>query len=161
MMYCSVNASLIHSRWVKYYPWWPSMTDYGPGWHSRGQGGIRGSRGATGGSRQSPATKRVIKQQNNDPKPWFKVPKVCCDPKGMVFTHFWGIWGHLEALQQRYLLKTPICQKPGLRKIFIQSFPQPNFTIGWGFLAIFHKPLVHWGLWKNPKPFRNGTCWSV
>ena len=28
---------------------------------------------------------------------WFKTPKVCPDPKGMVFTHFWGIWGHLDA----------------------------------------------------------------
>ena len=28
-MYCSVNASIIHSRWVKYDPWSPRMTDYG------------------------------------------------------------------------------------------------------------------------------------
>ena len=31
---------------------------------------------------------KVIKQQNNGPKPWFKVPKVCPDPKGVVFTNF-------------------------------------------------------------------------
>ena len=45
------------------------------------QDDIQGVMGAPGGP------KRVIKQQNNDPKPWFKVPKVCPDPKGMVFTH--------------------------------------------------------------------------
>ena len=62
-------------------------------------GGPVGPQGVPGGSRLPPAPKRVIKQPNNDPKPWFKVPKVCCAPKGMVFTHFWGIWGHLDALQ--------------------------------------------------------------
>ena len=70
-MYYSVTAWIIHTRWVKYDPWWPRMTDYGPGWHTRGQGGTRGSRGAPGGSRLPLAPKRVIKQQNNDPKPWF------------------------------------------------------------------------------------------
>ena len=55
-MYCSVNASIIHSRWVKYDPWWPMMTDYGPGWHTRGQGCTRGSRGAPGGARGVQAT---------------------------------------------------------------------------------------------------------
>ena len=79
-----------------------------------GPGG--GCQGALGGSRLPPAPKRVIKQQNNDPKPWFKVPKVCCDPKGMVFTHFGGIWGHLDALQQRYLVKSQYCPKLGLTK---------------------------------------------
>ena len=36
-----------------------------------------------GWSRLPLAPKRVIKQQNSGPKPWFKVPKMCCDPKGM------------------------------------------------------------------------------
>ena len=52
------------------------------------QGGARGHKGAPGGSGVPPAPKRVIKQQNNGPKPWFKVPKVCPDPKGMVLNHF-------------------------------------------------------------------------
>ena len=50
-MYCSVNAWIIHSRWVKYDPEWPRMTDFSPGWHTRGQGGTRGSREAQGGAR--------------------------------------------------------------------------------------------------------------
>ena len=50
-------------------------------------GGPGGPQGAPGGSRLPSAPKRVIKQQNNDPKPWFKVPKVCPDPRGVVFTH--------------------------------------------------------------------------
>ena len=50
-MYCSVNAWVILSRRVKYDPEWPRMTDYSPGWHTRGQGGTRGSRGAQGGAR--------------------------------------------------------------------------------------------------------------
>ena len=52
------------------------------------QGGARGHQGASGGSRLPPAPKRVIKQQNNGSKPWFKVPKVCPDQKGMVLIHF-------------------------------------------------------------------------
>ena len=47
-----------------------------------------GAGGRQGGSRLPPAPKREIKQQNNGPKSWFKVPKVCPDPKGMAFTHF-------------------------------------------------------------------------
>ena len=59
----------------------------GPGGRQGAPGGDRGHQGAPGGSWLPLAAKRVIKQQNNDPKPWFKVPKVCPDPKGMVFTH--------------------------------------------------------------------------
>ena len=55
-MYCSVNTSIIQSRWIKYDPWCPKMTDYGPGWHTRGQGGTRGSKGAPGGARGVQAT---------------------------------------------------------------------------------------------------------
>ena len=53
-----------------------------------GPGGRQGALGGARGSRVPPAPKRVIKQQNNGPKPWFKVPKVCPDPKGMVLNHF-------------------------------------------------------------------------
>ena len=53
-----------------------------------GPGGRQGAPGGARGSRLPLAPKRVVKQQNNDPKPWFKVPKVCPDPKGMIFTHF-------------------------------------------------------------------------
>ena len=133
----SVCAWIIHSRWVKDDWLWPRMTDYGPGWHTRGQGATRGSRGAPGGWRLLPAPKRVIKQQNNGPKPWFKVPKVCPDPWGMVLTHFWGIWGHLVAFNQRYLVTTPICHKPGFLKIEIAPLTQPNFAKWSWFLAIF------------------------
>ena len=48
-------------------------------------GGPGGRHGAPGGSRLPPTPKREIKQQNNGPKSWFKVPKVCPDPKGVVF----------------------------------------------------------------------------
>ena len=87
------------------------MTNYGPGWHTRGQGGTRGSRGVPGRSRLPLAAKWVIKTAKNGPKPWFKVSKVYPDPKRMVLIHFWGILGHLDALQQRYLVKMSICQK--------------------------------------------------
>ena len=49
----------------------------------RGHWCTRGSKGAPGGSRVPLAPKRVIKQQNNGPKPWFKVPSVSR-----------GIWVH-------------------------------------------------------------------
>ena len=55
---------------------------------NRATTGIGGRRG----SRQPLAPKRVIKQQNNGPKPWFKVPEVCPDPKGIAFIQFQGIW---------------------------------------------------------------------
>ena len=49
--------------------------------------GVRGPPGGPGGRQEAPgrwrllpAPKRVIKQQYNGPKPWFKVPKVCPDP---------------------------------------------------------------------------------
>ena len=77
----------------------------------RGHWCTRGSKGAPGGSRVPPAPKRVIKQQNNGPKPWFKAPKVCSDPKEMVFIHFWGIWGHLGAVKQCNILKTQYLSK--------------------------------------------------
>ena len=67
--------------------------------------GPGGRQGAPGGSELLPTPKWVIKQQHNGSKPWSKVPKVCPDPKGMVLIHFWGVWGHLGALQQRYLVK--------------------------------------------------------
>ena len=102
----------------------PGMTYQRSGGHQGVRGGARGHQGAPEGSMVPPAPKRVIKQQNNGPKPWFKVPKVCPDPKGMVLIHFWCIWGHLDALQQRYLVKTQYCQKPGSRKKFIRRLPQ-------------------------------------
>ena len=43
--------------------------------------GVMGAPGGPGGSRLHLAPKSVIKLQNNGPKPWFKVPKVCPDPK--------------------------------------------------------------------------------
>ena len=76
---------------------WPRMTYQGSWGHQGVQGGATGHQGAPGGSRLPPTPKREIKQQNNGPKSWFKVPKVCPDPKGKVFTLFWGIWGHLDA----------------------------------------------------------------
>ena len=78
-----------------------------------GPGGVqgRGHQGTSGGSGVPPTPKRVIKQQNNGPKPWFKAPKVCPDPKEMVFIHFWGIWGHLGAVKQCNILKTQYLSK--------------------------------------------------
>ena len=92
-------------------------------------GGSGGRQGAPGGSRLPSAPKRVIKKQNNGPKPWFEAPKMCPDPKGMVFTHFWGIWGHLDGLKQPYLVKTPICQKPSFRKKTQKELHRPPGAI--------------------------------
>ena len=105
------------------------MTKYGPGWHTRGQGCTRGFRGAPGGARgftQLPAAKRVIKTAKNGPKPWFKVSKVCPDPKRMVLLHFWSIWGHLDALKQRYLVKTPNVENLGFINFSVRDFHRPN-----------------------------------
>ena len=49
--------------------------------------GVMGAPGGVRGVQATPGAKK-IKQQNAGPKSWFKVPKVCPDPKGMVFTHF-------------------------------------------------------------------------
>ena len=147
----SVCAWIIHSRWVKDDWLWPRMTDYGPGWHTRGQGATRGSRGAPGGWRLLPAPKRVIKQQNNGPKPWFKVPKVFPDLWGMVLTHFWGIWGHLVAFNQRYLVSTPICQQPGFLKIYIAYFFQTTWSKNLYFSEFSSQGMIHSYTGKLPK----------
>merc|ERR1711989_166576 len=89
--------------------------------------------GASGGSRLLPTPKEVIKQSNNDSKPCFKVPKVCPDPKGMVLIHFGSIWSHLDALQQRYLVKMPICQELDLRKNLLSPFTQHTWVNFWWF----------------------------
>ena len=49
--------------------------------------GVMGAPGGARGVHYTPLVKKSEKQQNNGPKPWFKVPKVCPDPKGVVFTH--------------------------------------------------------------------------
>ena len=41
------------------------------------------------------------------------------------------------------------------------TLPQPNFTTGLGFLAIFQRPWVCQGLWKIDEPIENCTWWSV
>ena len=51
-------------------------------------GGPGGRQGAPWATRLLPTPKLVIKQQNSGSKPWLKVPKVCPDPKGIVFVHF-------------------------------------------------------------------------
>ena len=62
-----------------------------------------------------------------------KVPKVCPDPKGMVFIHFYGIWGHLDGLQQRYLVKKPKVENLGLVNFWFTGFHRPNSAKIWGF----------------------------
>jgi len=142
------------------YDWqWPRMTYQGSWGHPGVQGGARGHQGAPEGSMVPPAPKRVIKQQNNGPKPWFKVPKVCPDPKGMVLIHFWGIWGLLGALKQRYLVKMPICQKPGFGKIYLEyncSGPLKQKIILFRFFQQYSGTKY---CWKNPKSMIFWSGW--
>ena len=140
---------------------WPRMTYQGSWGHQGVQGGARGHQGAPGGSRLPLAPKRVVKQQNNGPKPWFKVPKVCPDPKGMVFTHFWGIWGHLGALKQWYLVKMPICQKPGFGKIYLDPPSTGHLEQKFIRFAIFHQYTYTqdwWKILKNQNHFAKFGC---
>ena len=44
------NALVTGPQWLKHGPKWPKMTDYAQGWHTRGQGGARGSGGRQGAS---------------------------------------------------------------------------------------------------------------
>ena len=104
------------------------MTYQGSGGHQGVQGGARGSRGVPGRSRLPLAPKWVIKTAKNGPKPWFKVSKMYPDPKRMVLIHFWGIWGHLGALKQRYLVKTPICQNQVLGKFTLSTIVQAPWS---------------------------------
>ena len=130
---------------------WPRMTYQGSWGHQGVQGGARGHQGAPGGSRLPPAPKREIKQQNNGPKSWFKVPKVCPDPKGMVFTHFWGIWGDLDGLKQPYLVKMPICQKPSFREKMILPLTQTTGCNFWMVSQFSTTPKVPRVCGKLPK----------
>ena len=52
-----------------------------------GPGGAQGAPGGARGVQDTPGAKKSDKIAKNDPKPWFKVPKVCPDLKGMVFTY--------------------------------------------------------------------------
>ena len=137
------------------------MTDYGPGWLTMAQDDIPGVRGplgvpggrqgAPGGWRLLPAPKRVIKQQYNGPKPWFKVPKVCPGPWGMVLIHFWGIWGHLVALNQWYLVKTLICQKNRFSEKIYTSVSTDHLEQKSTLLGVFHTYQYTKYVWKTPK----------
>ena len=95
---------------------WPIMTKDDWVWQgmiyqgSGGVQGVQGHQGALGASRLLPMPKWVKKQQNYSSKPWLKVPEVCSDTKGMVYTHFWSIWGHLDALKQCFTVKMQYCQ---------------------------------------------------
>ena len=51
-------------------------------------GPLQGGPDGFKGGRLHLAPKRVITQQDNEPKPWFKIFKVCPDPNGMVLIHF-------------------------------------------------------------------------
>ena len=53
------------------------------------------------------------------PNHGLKYPKCVLTQKGVVSTHLLGIWGHLGAVKQRYLVKKPICEKPGFWKKII------------------------------------------
>ena len=127
------------------------MIYQGSGGHQGVQGCARGHQGSPGGSTLPPAAKRVIKTAKNGPKPRFKVSKVYPDPKRMVLIYFWGIWGLLDELQQQYLVKTSICQKPSLRKKnHTNKVPdhQVQFSNG---LAFFHTCQGTQHVWKNAK----------
>ena len=140
---------------------WPRMTYQGSWGHQGVQGGARGHQGPPGGFRVPLAPKRLIKQQNNGPKPWFKVPKVCPDPKGIVLIHFWGIWGHISALKQRYLVKTSICQKPDFGKIYLDPPSTGHLEQKFIRFAIFHQYTYTqdwWKILKNQNHFAKFGC---
>ena len=78
----------------------------------------------------------------------FQVSKVYPDPKRVVLIHFWGIWGHLDVLQQRYLVKTSIWQKPDFRKKSHKESPRPPGAIFKWFGIFPHLPRYPGGV-KN------------
>ena len=111
---------------------WPRMTYQGSWGHQGVQGGARGHQGAPGGSRLPPAPKREIKQQNNGPKSWFKVPKVCPDPKGMVFTHFWDL-GPFGCIKTAIFSESANSSKTRFqeKKIFSRFHRPPGAIFDW------------------------------
>ena len=69
----------------------------------------------------------------------------------MVFVHFYGIWGHLDGLQQRYLVKKPKVENLGLVNFWFTGFHRPNGAKIWGFW-IFQIPPDMSGVYgKMPK----------
>ena len=110
-------------------------------------GGPGGRQGAPGGSSLPQAPRRVIKQTNNDSKPWFIVPKVCCDLKGMVFTHL----GPLGCITTAILSEHANQSKTGSGdKFYVAVFPAHPVQFREGF-AIFHTPQDTQGVWKIAK----------
>ena len=71
--------------------------------------GVMGAPGGPGGSGLPPAPKRVIKQQNNGPEPWFKVPKrdgICSflrhlGPFGSITTAIFSENGNLSTTKKK------------------------------------------------------------
>ena len=81
---------------------------------------------------------------------------MCPYPKGIVFIHFSGIWGHWYALQH-IKWKTqvvPIWQKLSFWKKNVLT----QFLIG---SSIFHSPWHAHGLWKIEQTIKNCSWWSV
>ena len=76
---------------------------------------------------------------------------MCPDPKGMVFIHFYGIWGHLDGLQQRYLVKKPKVENLGLGSFWITGLPQTKRCRNLGVLKFSIYPDMSGGYGKLPK----------
>ena len=76
---------------------------------------------------------------------------MCPDPKGMVFIHFYGIWGHLDGLQQRYLVKKPKVENLGLGSFWITGLPQTKRCKNLGVLKFSTPPDMSEGCGKLPK----------
>ena len=76
---------------------------------------------------------------------------MCPDPKGMVFIHFYGIWGHLDGLQQRYLVKKPKVENLGLVNFWITGLPQTKRCKNLWVLDFSIHPDISGGYGKMPK----------
>ena len=69
----------------------------------------------------------------------------------MVFIHFYGIWGHLDGLQQRYLVKTPKVENLGLGSFWITGLPQTKQCKNIWVLDFSKHPDMSGGYGKMPK----------
>ena len=107
---------IFHSSWVKYDPYWPRMTDYGPGWHTRGQGFP---------GKLSPSKSWVLSSQPQQIESLIFGGTICRFPRKLDL----GKWGPEKLGPCNKYIFVYICQGP--------IFQGPNLNLNWIFMKLF------------------------
>ena len=128
------NCSVTGPQWLKFDPKLPRMTDYAQGWHTRGQGGAKGSGGAPGGTRGRQRGLGYSWRQNMWQNMWTKRDGI------EVFLMHLGPFG---CIATELLSENPNRPKTGFHGGKCVSFPQARQNTFWLFLYFFNAKKCH------------------